>query len=206
MKLIPRIGLLFLLLMAAPAHAQSLHQRFVDAARQTLGTPYLLGGRLREKHPGIDCQGVLFYAAERVHRCGWKSYSVYPTVSVPAGELGRPVKGLSPISSEILEMAHLQVGDVLLLVSPWRNPAEPAIATLDGTPVWVLHTGVYSGEGRWIVGDHFAGKVVETDLRAYLDEHSDVYSGVYVTRMSDKGPVPRRCRQHPPMQLPVRAR
>jgi cell wall-associated NlpC family hydrolase len=180
----------------------SVPERFVAAARELLGVPYQFGGRMRQPGEGIDCQGVLFYAAERTGRCGWKSFSVMPTQSVPAGELGLPVEGLAPVASEELDLARLQVGDMLFLVGFDANPAEPHIATLKGRPVWVWHTGVYSGEGRWIVGDHFAGKVVEVNLALYLAEHADTYAGAMVLRMA-QGPKPLRCRKHAPMPAPA---
>jgi hypothetical protein len=74
-----------------------------------------------------------------------------------------------------------------------ENPAEPAIGTLDGRPVWVSHVGHYSGGGKWIVGDHYAGEVVEVDLLEYLREHGDAYAGVFVTRLAS-GACPRRSR------------
>ncbi len=194
--------------LAAVADAQSRSapeasstERFVSAARELLGVPYTFGGRMRRTGEGIDCQGVLFYAAERVGRCGWKSFSVLPTVSVPRGELGTAVEGLSPVASSALDVSRLRPGDVLLLVDFAANPAEPSIGELRGRPVWVWHTGLYSGGGKWIVGDHFAGKVVETDLVAYLAAHADTYSGLVVTRMA-AGPRPGRCRQHAPMRKP----
>jgi hypothetical protein len=196
-------GALFLTLcLGGSALAQERafsHERFVTAAREVLGVPYDLGGRLRDPQDGIDCQGVLFYAAERAGPCGWKSFSVMPTKSIPAGELGKAVEGMAPVASSELDVSKLQPGDVLLLVGFAPNPAEPAIGTLKGLPVWVWHTGLYSGAGKWIVGDHFAGQVVEVDLKSYLAEHSG-YAGLVVTRMTD-GPRPMRCRKHSPMRL-----
>lgn len=197
-------GILFLgLILSSGALAQSEvspQERFVAAAREVLGVPYDFGGRLRDAGDGIDCQGVLFYAAERVGPCGWKSFSVMPTQSVPAGALGVAVEGMAPVASSALERSRLRPGDVLLLVGYGQNPAEPAIGTLEGQPVWVWHTGLYSGEGKWIVGDHFAGKAVEVDLKQYLANHADSYAGLVVTRMAD-GPRPKRCRKHAPMKL-----
>jgi cell wall-associated NlpC family hydrolase len=198
-----RCALVLALSLGSSALAQSqasAPERFVTAARELLGVPYDFGGRLRDAEDGIDCQGVLFYAAERVGSCGWKSFSVMPTKSVPAGELGMPVEGLAPVASEELDLSKLQPGDVLLLVGYGQNPAEPAIGTLKGQPVWVWHTGLYSGGGRWIVGDHFAGEVVEVDLRRYLADHAASYVGMVVTRMTE-GPRPVSCRKHRPMKL-----
>ncbi len=81
-----------------------------------------------------------------------------------------------------------------MMVGRDENPAEGAIGVLGGAPVWVWHTGIYSGEGRWIVGDHFAGKVVELPLLPYLRAHADSYQGVFVTRIAER-PRPRRCRR-----------
>jgi cell wall-associated NlpC family hydrolase len=166
----------------------------VEHARETVGTPYRLGGRCRRPADGIDCQGVLFYAAERVGSCDWRSWSVLPTKTVADRELGEPVPGMDPVASEALEIDRLAPGDVLFLVDAAENPAEPAIGKLGETPVWVWHTGLYSGDGRWIVGDHYAGRAVETDLATYLDEHGHVYGGVYVLRLTGP-PTPSRCRE-----------
>jgi hypothetical protein len=165
----------------------------VTYARETLGTPYRLGGRCRKPGDGIDCQGVLFYAAERVADCSWRSWSVMPTKTVAARELGHPVPGLAPVASEDLRIEQLAPGDVIFLVDPAKNTAEPSIGTLGDLPVWVWHTGLYSGDGRWIVGDHYARRSVETDLARYLDEHAHVYSGIFVLRLTDP-PTPARCR------------
>ena len=119
-----------------------------------------------------------------------------PTASVK-GELGLPVAGASPVSATGLAdvVATLEPGDVVWWLDTPRNPAEPALTTLDGAPVWVWHVGLYVGAGSVIIGDHFEGKVVQEDLVAYTRAH---YAGVFVTRMKD-GPRPTRCRQHAPM-------
>lgn len=169
--------------------------RFIEAAREVLGVHYFFGGRMRAPGEGIDCQGVLFFAAERVGACGWKSFSVMPTQSVRDAELGERVAGLDPVEKDDLDVARLSPGDVLWFVDFPENPAEGAIGEMRGRPVWVWHTGIYSGAGRFIVGDHFAGAVVELDLQPYLRAH---YAGLFVTRMRN-GPQPKRCRTHQPM-------
>jgi hypothetical protein len=118
------------------------------------------------------------------------------------GELGLPVAGAAPVAAGKLAavLPILEPGDILWFVDPIENPAEPSIATLDDQPVWVWHVGLYAGDGRFIVGDHFAGKVVDEDLVSYTQAH---YAGVLVTRMRD-GPRAARCREHRPMRLPVR--
>ncbi|OGQ21271.1 MAG: hypothetical protein A2138_13640 [Deltaproteobacteria bacterium RBG_16_71_12] len=176
--------------------------RAVAEARRALGTQYVLGGRLRDAGDGLDCQGLVFFALQAASGCGWRSWSVMPTTSVK-GELGLPVAGAAPVSAarvaEVLPV--LEKGDILWFLDVAENPAEPSIAVLDGAPVWVWHVGLYAGDGSFVVGDHFAGKVVEEELVAYVQEH---YAGVLVTRMRD-GPHPPRCRAHAPMRLPARA-
>ncbi|MBI3184844.1 MAG: hypothetical protein HYZ28_22120 [Myxococcales bacterium] len=192
------------LLLAAPASALPPESgaKMIAAARSVLGTRYEFGGRLGGG--GIDCLGVVFLAAEAVGSCGWKSFSVNPTELVGRRELGAAVPGMSPVRSEELEVSQLQIGDVLLLVSYQENPAEPAVGSLGSEPVWVWHTGLYSGGGKWIVGDHFAGKVIEVNLQQYLRDYAFAYAGALVTRM-EAGPSPRRCRKHAPMLSRSRA-
>lgn len=168
----------------------------VDASLALLGTPYEWGGRLRKKE-GIDCYGVVLAAAERASGCGWKSYPVKPTEIVAQRLWGTPVEGLAPISTKALKLESLERGDVLMLIGPSQNPAEPAVGTLDGTPVWVWHVGLYLGEGQYVVGDHHAGRTVIEPLLPYLEAHRDEYSGVFVTRGPAKKPA--RCRQHAPL-------
>lgn len=188
--------------MPRPAFALSrtTAARMVAAARELLGVPYELGGRLRTPTQGTDCQGVIFHAAQAVSGCGWRSFSVYPTLTVQSGELGQPVFSSGPLWSRDLDISRLEPGDMLFLVQLVENPAEGPIGTLDGAPAWVGHTGMYTGEGRWIVGDHFAGAVVEVPLAAYLEEHRDSYPGLVVLRMKT-GPSPARCRKHAPMRV-----
>lgn len=185
------------LLVSLPPPQQAA---LVDGARAVLGVPYVLGGRLRRADDGLDCQGLLFFALQAIEpRCGWRSWSVMPTTSVQ-GELGLPVAGAAPVATAGLgdALPLLQPGDVIWFVDTPENPAEPAIATLADTPVWVWHTGLYVGGGRFIAGDHFAGRVVEEELVPYAQAH---YAGIFVTRMVD-GPLVRRCRRHPPMRYP----
>ncbi|MCC7075018.1 MAG: C40 family peptidase [Deltaproteobacteria bacterium] len=174
-------------------------ERAVSEARKALGTPYVLGGRLRDAKDGLDCQGLVFFALQALSGCGWRSWSVMPTESVK-GELGLPVAGAAPVAAARLaeQLPVLEPGDLLWFVDIPENPAEPSIATLDGARVWVWHVGLYAGDGRFVVGDHFAGQVVEEDLLSYTQQH---YAGVFVTRMRD-GPRPARCRAHRPMRVP----
>lgn len=177
----------------APTSAKVLLER----ARSYLGTPYEFGGRNRlvsgGRREGIDCQGLVFLAAQSLTRCSWKSFSTLNVEQVSRKELGAPVEGLAPIASAELDLAKLEPGDYLMLVAPDVNPAEGPIGKLGEQDVWVWHVGLYAGDGKWLVGDHYAGAVVETDLRAYLTDHADVYTGVFVMRMAS-APKPARCR------------
>jgi cell wall-associated NlpC family hydrolase len=171
----------------------------VESARDVLGVPYLLGGRMKKGAHGLDCQGLVFFAMERLSGCGWRSFDVFPTRSIPAGEMGASIPGLSPVATADLDPDMLRPGDVLHFVGPAENPAEGPIGKLGHQAVWVWHMGLYAGGGQFIVGDHFAGEVTEADLRVYLQEHGDEYTGLWVTRPSAKT-QPRQCRRHRPMK------
>jgi hypothetical protein len=118
---------------------------------------------------------------------------------VPWKELGARVPGLDPVSTADLRTEYLLPGDIVLLVDAQENPAEPAIAKLNGEPVWVWHTGIYSEDGKWIHADFFSSKVTEEDLKEFLHKHT--FGGIFVTRMS-RGPKPKRCRRHARMEIP----
>jgi hypothetical protein len=190
--------LVFLTALPAGALDEREERALVDAARELLDVPYDLGGRLQPGR-GTDCQGLLFYAAERVGRCGWKSFSVMPATAIPRGELGTVVDGMGPVSSTSLDVSRLRPGDVIWFVGFAENPAEGPSGELGGREVWVWHTAMFTGGGaardHFIVGDHYAGRVVEESLPAYLARHADTYAGIIVTRMDD-GPKPARCRRH----------
>lgn len=176
-----------ILLWAAPDPGPAM----VRSAREVLGVPYRLGGRMRGPADGLDCQGLVFYSVERLGPCGWRSFSVFPTESILRGELGPQVLG--PIQSAELDLSELRPGDVLWLLGFSENPKEPAIGALAGRPAWVWHLALYVGGGKMIAGDHHAGEVAELELRRYLVEHADEYAGLLVTRLSGP-PAPRRCR------------
>lgn len=165
----------------------------LDEARPLIGEIYDLGGRLQPGR-GIDCQGIIFYAAERVQRCSYKSFSVMPTTTVNAQELGRPVPGASSVRIRDLDVRLLKPGDVLLFLNSTVNPAEPALTILDDTPVWVWHMGLYAGEGRVLHADPFAGAVVEESFGTFLSHHGTWVQGVTALRLEGP-PKPRTCRR-----------
>ncbi|MDX2013018.1 MAG: hypothetical protein SFW67_22680 [Myxococcaceae bacterium] len=168
----------------------------LDAALALLGSPYTWGGRLRGRQ-GLDCMGVVLAAAERASGCGWRSYSVKPTELVAQRVWGAPVEGLAPVATDALDVTRLERGDVLLLVGPTPNPAEPPIGRLADVDVWVWHVGLSLGAGRALFGDHHAGATVEEPLVPYLQRFRSEYSGLFVLR----GPAtrPSRCRTHAPL-------
>ncbi len=190
---------LLLLVITLPFQAlpPSSAKLLLERARKYLGTPYEFGGRNRlvsgGRREGIDCQGLVFLAAQALTKCSWKSFSNLNVEQVSRKELGAPVEGMAPIASADLELTKLEAGDSLMLVATEQNPAEAPIGRIGEQDVWVWHVGLCAGDGTWVVGDHDAGAVVETDLKASLAEHADVYSGVFVMRMAS-APKPARCR------------
>ncbi len=187
-------------LLASEVCALTMTQRaaMVRHARALRGVAYDFGGRLSSGR-GVDCQGVVFYALERVSKCGWKSYSVMPQESIGRRELGRPVAGLSPALTFTLRPDKLQPGDIVYILGAAENDNEKALT--DAPRLWVWHMGMATEDGRWIHADPYSGKVNEEPLLDFLVHHADVYSGVYVTRL-DRRPRPKRCRRHPRMPAP----
>ncbi len=180
-------------------------ERLLAFARELEGVPYDLGGRLRGDE-GIDCQGIVFYAVERLHRCGWKSYSVMPTKTLARQELGAPVEGLAPVATPDIDFNRLKPGDVLFLLGDAENPNETSSAELaldpkrpaQKTPVWTWHMGIYAGDENVLHADPFrAGKVAEEPLRNLLE--SGGFVGIIATRIEGK-PKPATCRHHRKMQ------
>jgi hypothetical protein len=164
---------------AAPVSAEPVAP-LVAAARAYLGRPYAFGGRDAQ----LDCMGLVFRAWSDATGRRWTKLSVKPTELVRRRQLGAPVEGLAGTRSADIDYALFRPGDVLFLLGPFENPAEPALATLDGVPQWVWHMGIWSGGPRraFVVGDHFAGRVVEESLPDYLAWHADAYAGVFVVR------------------------
>jgi len=180
-------------------------ERLLQKALPLEGVDYDLGGRLqattangKRTQRGTDCQGVLFYAFERLTGCGWRSYSVMPTKTAKNGELGKPVPGLTPVATGDLphKLTQLQKGDVVFLLSSVENPAEPSLVDVNGEAQWVWHTAFYAGAdpkgGRIFHADVFTGEVRFDVLVPYLTAHD--YSGIYVLRPSAQS-RPRRCRR-----------
>lgn len=163
----------------APREVPPGAQALVDASRKYLGRQYDFGGRGAE----LDCMGLVFLSWSDAGRGPWRRLSVNPTELVSKGQLGNPVDGASPIASGKLDPSQLVPGDILFFLGSPENPAEPALATLDGEPLWVWHMGMYTGgPGQdFIVGDHYAGQVVEEPLPAYLARHTG-YVALYAVR------------------------
>ncbi len=173
-------SVVLLLPWEAAADPTPTRAALVTAARKYLGRPFRWGGRSSK----LDCLGLCFLSWQDVTGTSWRKISVYPTKMVAKNQLGVPVPGLDGVRSSKIPWEQLQPGDFLLFLGAAENPAEPALTTVDGTPMWVWHTGLYSGgeDHRFIVGDHFAGKVVETSLSRYLREEGAGYDGLFVVR------------------------
>jgi cell wall-associated NlpC family hydrolase len=162
---------------APPAATPALAPPLVERARAYLGRPYAFGGR----GENLDCMGLVFLAWEDAGRGRWRKLSVNPTTLVSRASLGQPVPAVSPAAAAGLDLGALAPGDVLFFLGYEENPAEPALATLAEGEAWVWHMGMYSGGGDFIVGDHYAGRVVEEPLLPYLARHEN-YAGVYAVR------------------------
>jgi len=164
-------------------------EKLLAAARKLLGLesrPEEPSGELKP----IDYLKLLFYAAEGLSPCSWRSYSVLPTQLVKNRELGVPVPGMDPLATRFIDLGRLKAGDIVLMLSDRISDAEPPLAVIDRKKVWVWHGGIFSGDGKWIHADFSSGKVVEEDLVDFINEHA--YPGIFVLRMSS-GPAPSKC-------------
>ncbi len=152
----------------------------ITAARQYLGRPYRWAGRAES----LDCMGLVFLAWTDVTGQRWKELSVNPTELVASRALGAPVAGLDGVLTEHIDWSLLRSGDVVFFLSRVPNPAEPALATLDGEPHWVRHMALYEGDllRRFIAGEHTTGEVSELRLPVYLEAWRVWYQGIFVVR------------------------
>ena len=171
----------FLLFLPPVARAGGADRAsLVTAARSYLDRPYAWGGR----GAALDCLGLVFRAWQDVTGTSWKAISVYPTTMVRKEQVGAPVPGLDGVRTAKVPWDRLEPGDIILFLNGTENPAEPALATVDGTPMWVWHTAIFSGgpAHNFVVADHFAGAVVETALPRYLAEEGSGYDGIFIVR------------------------
>ena len=196
------------LLFCSPSLAQELTknepqvgashgERLLSIAQQLLGVRFDLGGRLRGRE-GIDCQGVIFYAAERLGPCDWRSWSVLPTQTLAHRELGAPVTEKAMVK-ENLVLSELQPGDVLFFLSPASNPKEEALTLVDTArglvPMWTWHMGLYAGQGRVLHADPFThGEVAVEDLGALMTTGG--FDALLATRPTPQDRPPRCRRGH----------
>lgn len=170
-------------------------ERLLTLAEQLEGVPYDFGGRLRGDE-GIDCQGIIFYATERLGRCDWRSWSVMPTRTLARRELGAPAFDKAMLKGE-LDLTQLTPGDVLFFLGRMENSKEPAlleVETAEGpVPMWTWHMGLYAGNGEALHADPFTyGKVARQPLDALMTAGG--FEALFATRPTAKS-KPKKCRR-----------
>lgn len=155
-------------------------KEFVTNARKHIGTPYLWGGRLTKKNPGLDCLGLLFVPYSETFETKWYDFSVYPSEIIEKQQLGKPVKGLDGILSEDVNISNLQEGDIIYLLSKTKIQDKP-LAKINGIEYWPWHTGIYSNKSKnlFLEANPFS-KVIERDFSQVLKENL----GIFVTRIN----------------------
>lgn len=193
------LGLL-LLLASAPSPGQTLLRHALTLE----GVEYDLGGRLQPGR-GIDCQGIVFYALERMGRCDWRSWSVMPTKTFARQELGPPVVP-QPMLADAIVADKLREGDILYFLAPTENPREAPSFEIDvdgkATPLWVWHMGIYAGDGHVLHADPFrAGKVAKQPFSVVMNNG---FVALFATRIGAKT-KPARCRRGKKMRAPAGA-
>ncbi len=155
-------------------------ERIVARAESYLGEPYRWGGRNTGGNPGIDCLGILFLAYGPETGRAWREFPVDPSKIVASGMLGTPVEGLDGVLVEDLDVATLQRGDVLYLLSAgYEIPDEPLMVR-DGVRYWPWHTGMYVDEGKQLVLHAAPGGVVCKQPLGGIG-----FDALFVTRLRD---------------------
>jgi cell wall-associated NlpC family hydrolase len=158
------------LLLAGEARPQSASRNkleaFVAAAAAYQDVPYAFGGRSAKK---LDCLGLIFLPHQQVFGRPWRSLSVAPTALAP--QLGESLGFVS--SGSFLEPGFADAmarGEILFFLTDAAT-WDAAFISRPELKLWVGHTGIYLGEGRFMHASPWQGKVVEEDLGAFLREH-----------------------------------
>ena len=159
-------------------------KEFVENARKHLGTSYYWGGRLTEKHPGLDCLGLLFVAHSETFGSNWYDFSVNPSEIVEKNQLGKPVKGLDGVLSKDLEFFKLKEGDIIYLLSKSKINDDPLV-NIQGKNYWPWHTGMYSNKEKnlFLEASPFLRKVTESNFKKLLEDYPRLNQAVFVTRI-----------------------
>ncbi len=127
--------------------------KVLDAARTHLDKPWMWGGRDAEKHPGVDCLGLMFLADSAVSGRSWRAFEVNPSELVANEKLGNPVVGVAGVLRSELQIANLMPGDALYFLKANYQIEDEPLLVRGKTSYWPWHTGLYMGEQKVIHAD-----------------------------------------------------
>jgi len=157
----------------------SFSEKFVNAARAYLNknnraVPYIWGGRNTENNPGLDCLGLIFVSIQDVTGIPWNYWSVMPSKLIKQLGDGREVEFFySENATEKDMIKDLKKGDVIFFLSTAPTRDKPVTSKKIGNDkiaYWVLHTAIYTGEGKIIHASPFDDDlcVVEENLYQFM--------------------------------------
>jgi len=144
----------------------------VVEARKSLDVPFRWEGRGTKRLPGLDCLGLLFKSLEATTGLSWKKWSVAPSRLIEQLE-GRQFTIYLKKNRDLAIKRRMNSGDIVFLMwadmPTWDKPTgKVEKIELDGSrrmaPMWIWHTGIYSGNGKFIHASPYSGGVVEEDL------------------------------------------
>lgn len=129
----------------------------VRAAKKYAGVPYIYGGRLTEKNPGLDCLGLIFRALQDRYGIQWRSWSVKPSKLMD--QLSKKDRQTILMSLEASKDAesfkNIKAGDLVFFLGTSKLEDVPVAKGLNGEDLFVWHTGIASGNGNVIHSSPF---------------------------------------------------
>jgi cell wall-associated NlpC family hydrolase len=127
---------------------------FIDAARSLIGAPFEMGGRDPER--GIDCVGVVVYAAEAAGRqCPRLAAGAatvrrwWPSLPPPAARPELDAALIAALDDDLcrVKVAEVEPGDAGLFQFHWIGGRWHHVAVLDADDAgawWAIHADPYT--------------------------------------------------------------
>jgi cell wall-associated NlpC family hydrolase len=159
---------------------ESIGDKIIKEAEKYLGTPYVFGGRLTSKHPGLDCQGIILLPYSKLFGFNWTKVPVWNNRKVvDSGYLGHPVKGLDGVLAEDIDFDLFKPGDAIYFLDENFSNKDTPLLVENGREHLTWHTGLYKGGP-----DHLILHAAPGD-KVLIEAIDEVYfDALFVTRRS----------------------